>query len=92
MRRSPGNPNPDCFLSDHGQYHSGNCEEWIIAYAGLIFLGFGATEWTRKCAIGYYKTMLAYGIKLMVTLLLAGIGLDILHNVQARQARGGEPI
>ena len=42
-------------------------------------------------SIDYYKTMLAYGIKLMVTLLLAGIGLDILHNVQAQAVRGGEP-
>ena len=39
-------------------------------------------------AMGYYRTMLAYGIKLMVTLLLAGIGLDILHNVQAQAGQG----
>src|SRR5260370_28506461 len=32
--------------------------------------------------------MLAYGIKLMVTLLLAGIGLDILHNIQTHGGQG----
>ena len=63
-------------------------QTWIIAYSGLIFLGFGAAEWTRDMSIGYYKTMLAYGVKLMVTLLLAGIGLDILHNVQAKGGQG----
>ena len=39
-------------------------------------------------SVNYYRTMLAYGIKLMVTLLLAGIGLDILHNVQAQAGQG----
>jgi type IV secretion system protein TrbL len=63
-------------------------ETWIVAYAGLIFLGFGAAEWTRDNSVNYYKTILAYGIKLMVTLLLAGIGLDILRNVQAQAGQG----
>ena len=63
-------------------------QTWIIAYSGLLFLGFGATEWTRDMSVGYYKTMLAYGVKLMVTLLLAGIGLDILHTVQAQAGQG----
>jgi type IV secretion system protein TrbL len=63
-------------------------QTWIIAYSGLIFLGFGATEWSRDMSVGYYKTMLAYGIKLMVTLLLAGIGLDILHNIQTHGGQG----
>jgi type IV secretion system protein TrbL len=63
-------------------------QTWIIAYSGLIFLGFGAAEWTRDMSIGYYKTMLAYGVKLMVTLLLAGIGLDILHNLQTQGGQG----
>jgi type IV secretion system protein TrbL len=59
-------------------------EAWIITYAGLIFLGFGASEWSRDMAIGYYKTMLAYGIKLMVTFLLAGIAFNILNTVQEK--------
>src|SRR6266436_1561866 len=63
-------------------------QTWIIAYSGLIFLGFGAAEWTRDMSVGYYKTMLCFGIKLMVTLLLAGIGLDILHTVQAQAGQG----
>jgi type IV secretion system protein VirB6/type IV secretion system protein TrbL len=63
-------------------------QTWIIAYSGLIFLGFGAVEWTRDMSVGYYKTMLAYGVKLMVTLLLAGIGLDILHNIQTHGGQG----
>lgn len=64
-------------------------ETWIVTYAGLIFLGFGASEWTRDNSVNYYKTLLAYGIKLMVTLLLAAIGLDILHAVQSDAGQGG---
>ena len=39
-------------------------------------------------SIGYYKTILAYGIKLMATLLLAGIGLSILQGIQAQAGQG----
>jgi P-type conjugative transfer protein TrbL len=63
-------------------------QTWIIAYSGLIFLGFGSSEWTRDMSVGYYKTLLAYGVKLMVTLLLAGIGLDIIQNLQKAGGQG----
>jgi P-type conjugative transfer protein TrbL len=63
-------------------------QTWIIVYSGLIFLGFGASEWTREMSAGYYKTVLAFGVKLMVTLLLGAIALDILHQVQAQGGQG----
>ena len=34
------------------------------------------------------KMCVAYGIKLMVTLLLAGIGLSILQGIQAQAGQG----
>jgi type IV secretion system protein TrbL len=63
-------------------------ESYVVVYAGLIFLAFGAMEWSREMSIGYYKTILAYGIKLMTTLLLAGIGLSILQGIQAQAGQG----
>jgi type IV secretion system protein TrbL len=63
-------------------------ESYVVVYAGLIFLAFGAMEWSRDMSIGYYKTILAYGIKLMTTLLLAGIGLSILTSIQAQAGPG----
>ncbi len=63
-------------------------ESYVVVYAGLIFLAFGAMEWSRDMSIGYYKTILAYGIKLMTTLLLAGIGLSILQGIQAQAGQG----
>jgi type IV secretion system protein TrbL len=63
-------------------------ESYVVVYAGLIFLAFGAMEWSRDMSIGYYKTILAYGIKLMATLLLAGIGLSILQGIQGQAGQG----
>jgi P-type conjugative transfer protein TrbL len=50
-----------------------NCETWIMLSAGLIFLGFGATEWTRDLSVSNYKHVLGVGIKQFVTLLLASM-------------------
>jgi type IV secretion system protein TrbL len=63
-------------------------ESYVVVYVGLIFLAFGAMEWSREMSIGYYKTILAYGLKLMTTLLLAGIGLSILQGIQAQAGQG----
>ena len=67
-------------------------ESYVVVYAGLIFLAFGAMEWSREMSIGYYKTILAYGIKLMATLLLAGIGLRFSRVFKLKLARGGGAI
>ena len=42
-------------------------------------------------SVGYYKTMLAYGVKLMVTLLLAGIGLAFFIMSRPKAVKGGVP-
>ena len=31
---------------------------WIMAYAGIFFLGFGGSRWTSEIAINYFKTIL----------------------------------
>jgi type IV secretion system protein TrbL len=60
-----------------------NCETYIMMAAGLILLAFGAAEWTRDMSISYYRHLLAVGLKQFVTLLLAGIALNILQSIQA---------
>ena len=47
---------------------------WILAYAGIFFLGFGGSRWTSDMAINYYKTVLSIGAQLFTMVLLAGIG------------------
>jgi type IV secretion system protein VirB6/type IV secretion system protein TrbL len=66
-----------------------NCETWIKLSAGLIFLGFGAAEWTRDLSVSYYKHLLAVGIKQFVTLLIAGIGLDIMNSLYVAAGKTG---
>jgi len=53
---------------------------WILAYAGIFFLGFGGSRWTSDMAIGYYRTVLALGAQLAAMILLIGIGYSIITN------------
>ena len=53
---------------------------WILAYAGLFFLGFGGARWTSDIAINYYKTVLGIGASLMGVTLLVGIGQAVLDE------------
>ena len=53
---------------------------WILAYAGIFFLGFGGSRWTSDMAIGYYRTVLALGAQLAAMVLLIGIGYSIITN------------
>ena len=41
------------------RYHS---IRWILAYAGIFFLGFGGSRSTSEMAINYYKTVRGRGI------------------------------
>ena len=47
---------------------------WILAYAGVFFLGFGGSRWTSDMAIAYFKTVLNIGVQLLTMILLVGIG------------------
>lgn len=58
-----------------------NITSWIVAYAGIFFLGFGGSRWASDMAIGYYKAVLGTGARLMTIVLIIGIAklfVDIL--------------
>ena len=63
---------------------------WVLAYAGIFFLGFGGARWTSDIAINYYKTVLGVAAQLMIMILLVGIGRTITdtqyNNVDIREA------
>lgn len=65
------------------------CSAWILAYAGIIFLGFGGSYWTKDMAINYFKTVLGVGASLMTMTLLIGIGTDIVTDVIAQMDTSG---
>ena len=54
------------------------CSAWLLAYAGIFFLGFGGCRWTSDMAINYLKTVLALGASLMTMILLIGLGESFL--------------
>jgi hypothetical protein len=66
-----------------------NCQTYVLLSAGVIFLGFGATEWSRDLAISYFKHLLGIGIKQFVLLLLASIALDILKTMDGSHTSSG---
>lgn len=53
---------------------------WILAYAGIFFLGFGGSRWTSDMAVNYYKTVLGLAAQIMTVILLVGIGKTIIDN------------
>lgn len=57
---------------------------WILAYAGVFFLGFGGSRWTSDMAINYYKTVLSVAAQLFVMVLIVGIGKTFLDDYYNR--------
>jgi type IV secretion system protein VirB6/type IV secretion system protein TrbL len=53
---------------------------WIVAYGGLIVLGFGGSRWTSDMAINYYRMVLSLGLQIMAMVLLVGIGESFLRG------------
>jgi P-type conjugative transfer protein TrbL len=61
---------------------------WILAYAGIFFLGFGGSRWTSEIAINYYKTVLGVAVSLLAMVLLVGIGKTFLDDYYLRMSGG----
>jgi len=61
---------------------------WILAYAGIFFLGFGGSRWTSDMAINYYKTVLGVAVSLFAMVLLVGIGKTFLDDYYIQMSGG----
>ncbi|HEK2843869.1 TPA: P-type conjugative transfer protein TrbL [Proteus mirabilis] len=64
------------------------CSGWVLAYAGVFFLGFGGSRWTSEMAINYYKTVLGIAVQLMGMVLLVGIGKTFLDDYYSSMSKG----
>ncbi len=53
---------------------------WILAYAGIFFLGFGGSRWTSDMAINYYRTVLSLGAQMAGMVLVVGIGFSFVDQ------------
>lgn len=61
---------------------------WILAYAGIFFLGFGGARWTSDIAIGYYKSVLSLAAQAMTMVLLVGIGHSFVDEYVNQMSKG----
>ena len=61
---------------------------WILAYAGIFFLGFGGARWTSDIAISYYKTVLNIAAQLFTMVLLVGIGKSFVDQYYSAMSAG----
>lgn len=66
------------------------CAAWILAYAGIFFLGFGGSRWTSDMALNYFKTVLGIGASLMTMVLIIGIGTSIVAEYQKQMSEVAE--
>lgn len=61
---------------------------WILAYAGIFFLGFGGSRWTSDMAINYFKTVLNIAAQLFTMVLLVGIGRSFVDQYYIAMSPG----
>lgn len=61
---------------------------WILAYAGVFFLGFGGSRWTSDMAVGYFKTVLNIAAQLFTMILLVGIGKSFVDQYYSSMSGG----
>ncbi len=61
---------------------------WILAYAGIFFLGFGGSRWTSDMAVNYYKTVLGLAAQIMAVILLVGIGKTFIDSYYTNMDAG----
>jgi type IV secretion system protein TrbL len=61
---------------------------WILAYAGVFFLGFGGSRWTSDMAINYFRTVLSVAAQLFTMVLLVGIGKTFVDQYKAALSEG----
>lgn len=60
---------------------------WVLAYAGIIFLGFGGSRWTSDMALNYFRSVLQCAVSLMTMTLLVGIGTHVIEQYHASMAK-----
>lgn len=64
------------------------CAAWVLAYAGIFFLGFGGSRWTSDMAVNYFKTVLGVGASLMTMTLLIGVGTSVINETMGQMTLG----
>ena len=54
---------------------------YILMYAGIIILGFGATSWTSEMAIGYFRSVFNASMRVAGMILVVGVCENVIKHV-----------
>ena len=57
---------------------------YILMYAGIIILGFGATSWTSEMAIGYFRSVFNASMRVAGMMLVVGICEIVVKTISQR--------
>ena len=57
---------------------------YILMYAGIIILGFGATSWTSEMAIGYFRSVFNASMRVAGMMLVVGICESVVETISQR--------
>lgn len=55
-------------------------ESYFYIYTGVLFLGFGGSQWTRDIALRYLMGLIAVGAKLFAIQLIIGLAQDMVFQ------------
>ena len=62
---------------------------WVLAYAGVFFLGFGGSRWTSDMAISYFQDCVKRcGSALLLWFYLVGIGQSFVDQYYTNMSAG----
>jgi len=64
-------------------------ESFIVIGAGVLFLGFAGSQWTRFFTERYLSYVASVGVKLFVLYLIMGVGMGIAARWMSVLERGG---
>ena len=64
-------------------------ESFIVIGAGVLFLGFAGSQWTRFFTERYLSYVASVGVRLFVLYLIMGVGMEIAARWMSILERGG---
>ena len=65
---------------------------WCYMYAGIFFLGFGGSKWTREYVLNYFKGVLAHSTQYFAMLIIVAMMKSLLSNFTTYINDASDPI
>ncbi|MDD6177225.1 MAG: type IV secretion system protein [Ruminobacter sp.] len=63
---------------------------WCYLYAGIIFLGFGSTQWSSNIVTGYYKGFISACAKYYASLFIIAVMKELLNDMIKTDLAGSD--